>query len=214
MIKKIGSIIMFIVLFFGAKYLVQYGMGEFQYGMGEYSESKAISAVNDTFSEMEIEADKYSAQTPRSIALQEVAIKKAEENINSQASPLKKRQAALSTFMGFYLVNHRTRSNFCKNLGVNISTFSNKFKILHQSEMGLSKQLVFKKAGDVEKLYKILKPQLEKLIQQNMADISSAYDVTLSGACELIEKNGITFAEEMTLSKIQPAVYQAIHDEK
>jgi len=204
MIKKLGSVIIFIIFFFGAKYFLQYGISKYQ-------NMKEINAVENLFSEIEKEASTYNSETPKSIAFQEIASRKAEENINSQRYSLKKRQTAISTFMGFYLINYRTRSIFCKNQGVDISTFSNKFKALHKTELSLSKELVFKKQSDIEKLYKILKPQADKIIEQDMLDLSKAYEVTLRGACELLEQNGVAFAKEMNLLKIQPSVYKAIH---
>ena len=115
MIKTIGSVIFFIIFFIGAKYLVQYGTNE-------YNEKKATGIVEKVFSEIKDEADTYDPEIPKSVARQTVAIKKSEDLINSKNSPLEKRRAALSSFMGFYLTNYRTRTEFCNNLGIDIST--------------------------------------------------------------------------------------------
>ena len=205
MFKKIGSIIIFIACFVGVKYA-------FEIWLEKYRKNQAVTAVEEVFSEIEKEAENYDPEAPKSVALQEIAIKKAEENINSKSTPKKKKEAAISTFTGFYLVNYRTRREFCEGLGVGISTFTNEFKKTHRDELNIAKKIVFKNESDIDNLYKLIQPRLEKLIVQDMNDVASQYNVTTSEACQLVEENGVSFAETMHVSKIQPTVYRGIHN--
>lgn len=205
MFKKIGIIVIFISCFVIAKYAVQFGMEK-------YRENKVITAVEEAYSEIEKEAESNNTGISKSAAIQETAIKKVEQKINSKNSPQQKKETAISTFMGFYLVNYRTRSDFCEALGISIPTFTNKFKEIHRNELNLSNKIVFKNDGDVDNLYKLVQAQLEKIVTQDMNDIASQYGVNTTGACQLVEDNGITFAESMHVSKIQPTVYKEIHN--
>ncbi len=190
--------------FFVAIYLVQF---EFD----QIGDSEIRDSVEQQFFELELEAENAQPDVPKSIALQDVAIKKAKENINSQADSTKRRQTALSTFMGFYLVNTRTRRAFCREHGVDLTEFSAEFEINHEREMELAMVMVFTQEGSIDKLYKILESQFIKVIEQDMTDLSTIYQVGLKDACELIESNGAEFAKEMLLEKVQPAVFSAIH---
>ncbi len=204
MFKKIVIVLIFVATFVGAQQLVRLGFEK-------YEESKVVAAVEDKLAEIEAEADREDSGLPRSEAIQEIAIKKAEENIQSKATPQQRKETAVSTFMGFYLVNYRTRSEFCADLGVSISSFTGRFRELHRDELDLSRNTVFKNDIDVDKVYDLLGPQLERVIDQDMNDLASQYGVDLAGACELVEQNGAAFAEAMHISKVQPAVYAELY---
>jgi hypothetical protein len=61
-----------------------------------------------------------------------------------------------------------------------------------------------------EELYKMLQPQFRKTIAEDMHDIASSQQLTVTQACELIADNGKEFATEMHISKSQPVVYQVL----
>jgi len=204
MIKKIGLVVVFITAFIGLQYFVEKGVESYQTSQGRNIVEAQVSNIIK-------EAEALSSEKPKSIAIHEVSTNMLEKRLNAINSPQEKRDQALSMFMGYYLTNHRTRSDYCNKLGINISTFTKRFDELHQNEITLSKQHVFKRASEIEKLYKVAKPGLEKFVQQDMADMSAAYSVTTTGVCKLIEQNGIAFAEHMIISKIQSSVYKAIH---
>lgn len=204
MVKTIGSVTLFIMFFVGAKYVVQFGANK-------YNETKATDAVEEMFTEIKNEADTFDPTISKSVALQTVAVKKSEELINSKNTLLEKQQAAFSTFMGFYLVNYRTRAEFCNNLGVDISTYTNEFKSIHSIELELAKELVFTTPDKIEKLYKALKPLAEKTVKQSITDAAKEQNIKPVGICKLIEENGVDVAQDTSVSNILPAVYETIH---
>jgi hypothetical protein len=205
MLRKSGLVLVFVASLIGAKYAVEFGLQM-------YKDRQAVIAAEAAFEEIESEAERSASTAPKSVIRQEIAIEKAEQNINSKSTPQQKKKAAVSTFMGFYLVNFRTRTEYCDELGIGISTFTDEFKRLHRDELSVSREVVFKKQADINKLYELIHPQLQKVIAQDMSDIAAQYQVTNVQACQLVEDNGVAFAEAIHVSKIQPSVFRELNN--
>jgi hypothetical protein len=109
-------------------------------------------------------------------------------------------------------VNNRARPEFCNELGVDISTFVTAFESNHSSEITKARALLAKASYQEDKLYELTKTQLQQAIVQDMNDIASKNNITPKGACELVAQNGKDLATFIHISKIQPAVYNALMD--
>ncbi len=197
--KHIVSIISFALAFFAI-----------QYGMDYYREYSAVNKANAEIEAIREEVRQNNPDEPEVLAVQEAAIKKAEENINSKGTQKEKVQTAAGTFLGFYLVNFKQRAEYCQGQGVDISPFINAFKESHKNEYAIAVKAISAAPSDVDKLYKMLKPQLETVIEQDMAYIASENGVSLPEACKLISDNAPTLVPDMHISVMQPAVYRAL----
>ncbi|WP_339670454.1 hypothetical protein [Dasania marina] len=181
-----------------------------QYGMDYYKE---YSAVNRASAEIEFIREyvrKNNPDEPEVLAVQQAAIKKSEENINSKATQKEKVQTAAGTFLGFYLVNYRQRTEYCQNQGVDITSFTSAFKDSHKNEYAIAVKAVSASPSDVDKLFNMLKPQLVTVIEQDMEFIASENRVSLPEACKLISDNASILIPEMHISVMQPLVHSVL----
>ena len=197
--KHVLSILAFITAFLAVKY-----------GIQAYREHQAISKVEQSMSQMQAEAAQKNPGAPVSIALQQVATEQASMKIASITDSQKRASTAADMFWGFYFINVRERPEFCREQGADIQPFVKAFENGHTKELTQARTIYARSSADELKVYDLLKPQLRKMIQQDMNDISTAYKVTLKEACHLISENGESLAKEMHLSKLQPDVYQAL----
>ena len=205
--NKTSTYVVSLICAFGSYYLVQYG---FQ----KYREDNLQSAVGREVDEIRREAELSDSGEPLSTAMQEVATRKVAELINAQGSLLEKRTTAAETFAGFYLINARSRKEFCESLGIDISTFTNEFITSHNEEMAITKELYLKSPGDIDELYKIINPQILGMLEQDMNDLAASINGTPTDACIVMEEYGLEVAKEMHLSIMQPAVFKALHNDK
>ena len=197
--KHIISIISFAAAFFAV-----------QYGMDYYREYSAVNKANAEIEAIREEVRKNNPDEPEVLAVQEAAIKKAEENINSKGTAKEKLQTAAGTFLGFYLVNFKQRAEYCQSQGVDISPFTNAFKESHHNEYSIAVKAISAAPSDVEKFYTLLKPQLETVIEQDMEYIASENGVSLPEACKLISDNAAILVPDMHISVMLPAVHSVL----
>lgn len=122
----------------------------------------------------------------------------------------KERDYALSTFMGFYFANFKTRKEYCQRLGVDISTFTGEFNRLHQEELGLARKYVFKTKEMENKVYGMIKNGLEKGIEIDINDMATVFSVTHADACQILSDDGVAVAQEMLFRDVQPEIYHVI----
>jgi hypothetical protein len=113
--------------------------------------------------------------------------------------------------MGFYLVNTRERSLYCKEQGVDIQPFVTAFQQAHQPELAKAKSQLAKVGITEDQLYDLTRKQLREVIAQDMKDLATAGKSDVAGACQTVASNGETLAKELHISKSQPAVYQTLN---
>ncbi|MGH8556766.1 MAG: hypothetical protein ACRESZ_04755 [Methylococcales bacterium] len=134
--------------------------------------------------------------------------------MSAETNDQKRANTAADMFWGFYFVNVRERSEFCEEQATNIQTFVKAFEKIHVNEFSKAKSIYARSSADENKVYTLLKPQLRKIILQDMNDIAATNKITLKQACELIAENADVLVKEMHLSKAQPAVYYALSSAK
>ena len=76
--------------------------------------------------------------------------------------------------------------------------------------MAKARSVLSKAPVTEDKLYVMIKPQLQQVIAQDMKDIASVNNITLKEACEFVSVNGEALAHEMHISRTQPVVYQVL----
>lgn len=199
--KKLLTIAVSLVVFAAMKYGIEY-----------YNEQKTIVNVNQTFEKLKSDAATNYPDKDLSTAIKQEAISQAEVKLKSETNNQKKLENAAGMFMGFFLINTKTRPQFCNYQGVNIQPFVTSFEKKHINELAKARD-VLSSAGFTEgKLYSMLEPQLEKMLAQDMNDFALHDKISMKEVCTLFASNGDAFVEEMQISKTQPQVYQLLND--
>ncbi len=197
--KKIVSVVIFLAVFFG----IRYGMDYYQ----KYSNAKQL---NQEITALRETAREAYPDDHESVALQKAAVKSLEENLNSKASDEEKLQTAAGSFFGFYLVNYRQRTDYCKDQGVDITSFANAFKQAHTNEFAIAEKALSTTTADLDELFATIQPQIVSVIEQDMEYIASENDMSIADACQLISDHADVLVPEMHMSVIQPAVHKVL----
>lgn len=197
--KKVISILAFIAAFIAVRY-----------SFDAYREHAAKAEVSNTIEQIKTEAAREHPELPASVAMQKEAVAMASKRIDQESDAEKRLALAAGNFFGFYLINVRERADYCRKNGVDIAPFVSTFQTLHVAELEKARGILAGTEATEEKIYTVIQPQLGPLIEQDMHDISKQYNLTTKQACELFVTNGETIANNMQLSKVQPAVYQTL----
>ncbi len=184
-----------------------------QYGMDYYQEYTAVNKANRQIEAIREDVRKNNPDEPEVLAVQQAAIKKAEENINSKGTQRERVQTAAGTFLGFYFVNYRQRAEYCHEKDVDISPFTSAFKESHKEEYATAVNALSASPSDIDKLFGMLKPYLVTVIEQDMEYIASENSVSLAEACQLIADNAPIMVPELHISIMQPAVHKTLMSE-
>ena len=153
-------------------------------------------------------AQEATDQTFHSVIAQQQAIRNIESIINDQPTLLDKRKAAASSFMGFYLVNTRTRQAFCSRKGVALDTYNAQFKLEHDLLLIEAKKLLFKDEGSIDAFYQLIKEQGTASVAQDMSDIANMLNISLEEACVFLNSSAQDFVPKMSFANTQPLAYK------
>jgi hypothetical protein len=126
----------------------------------------------------------------------------------SDGFDLQKQNEAADAFFAFYFINTRARRDLCMANGVDIRAFVDAFARVHAAEYAQAKALYQKSGASEEAAYTAMKPSLPEMVSRDMRDIASAEQI--GEACRLLAADADALATEMHLSKLQPAVFEAL----
>ena len=137
--------------------------------------------------------------------------KEAKELLDSKKDEKSKSVTAANVINGAYISNVRTRYDYCKDQGVDISEFVKKYKSRNALIMRDVKKILethFKEKNfrvEEEQLYLKMKPTAYKMITQDMLEISKVWKITdMAKVCSNLN----TFADQITdsiaLTKVLP----------
>ena len=156
-------------------------------------------------------------EKPVVYALQEEAVKQSAENLAKKSGD-QKSDAAAGQFIGYYMINVRTRHEYCKGLGVDISPYTNAFvqenKDLYAKSRTIHARGPYTPDKVENEMYRQLMPSMQKTISEAMTAMAKQNNMTEKDVCAAFNANGVTLASEMQLSKISPALYQAMIEAK
>jgi hypothetical protein len=199
--------ILLMILMFVVYFLVHYGM---QY-YNEYAISKETDKLIETIKETSKEEYPDEVEI---VAMQKTAARRSEENMNAQGSFEGKRKAAADTFFGFYLVNVRTRMEYCRDLGIDVLSFSNLFKETYKKEYSIAKKLREYSLSDIDNLYSSIQPVVMKVIKQDMESLAAGNGMSISESCQLLVDEASQIIYSMHMSTSNPAVYSVLMSNK
>lgn len=193
--QLIVAIAAFFVFFFGVQYTKQY-----------WHTDNALERAEVTMEKIKEDAVKKRPDVHPVEAFRDEAIEKSAESLANKTGD-RKLNAAADMYWGFYFVNTRSRSEFCKGHGVDISNFSKVFSDMHQNET-LKARLIYAKFSKIseEQLYQKMQSLLFKTVTEDMQAISSQYKISFPQACQVLDEHAKEIVADMLISKTQPAV--------
>lgn len=149
-------------------------------------------------------------------SLQDVAKKDASGKAvaSKPASPsaesTKQASSAANQFWRYFWVNTRTRFDYCKEQGVDISAFTRAFEHLHRDDVKRASAISAREGADEEKIYSLLKSEHRKVIEDDMLGIARANNTDLREVCRSLAEHGLEAADAMQLAKVNPDIHQAL----
>lgn len=178
---------------------------------------KAGAAANQSMEELRAKAAADHPDQPLAYAAHEEAIRRSNETL-AQKSGEQKADAAAGQFIGFYMINVRTRHDYCKALGVDISPFTNTFVAEHKELYAKSRMIHARSPYTPDKIentmYVQLQPTLQQTISEAMTTLAKQNNVTEKDVCVAFNVNGAELAAEMNLAKVNPTLNQAMIEAK
>ena len=106
-------------------------------------------------------------------AVRQESMKKSDVYMASSDSEKKKVEFAIGTFYGFYFINVRTHVEYCKSLGVDISSFTDAFIDANKDAHQLAFNLLSRNGVTEKQLYQQLSPSLTEMNRKNFDDIAA-----------------------------------------
>jgi hypothetical protein len=176
---------------------------------------------------MEEAGDAVSATTEKQVKLAEgkatpnksateILADKARTDVTTTLDAAKtdkeKRIAASNFFFGAYFLNTRTRSEYCAARGIKIDRFVTAYKQQNRDLFVSAEKYQIEDLRDhgytydIDQLYKMMLPSLQKYLAQDMKDIASTLKISESEVCQSLEQNAAQWAESTDYRKRVPAV--------
>lgn len=170
--------------------------------------SDAVSATT----EKQIKLAQGNATSNKSTT--EILIDKARTDVTTTLDAAKtdkeKRIAASNFFFGVYFLNTRTRAEYCASRGIKIDRFvtaytqqnrdlfvsAEKYQIEDLRDHGYT--------YDIDQLYKMMLPSLQKYLAQDMNDIASMMKISESEVCQSLEQYAAMWVDNMDYRKRVP----------
>ena len=147
---------------------------------------------------------------PASEAMRRKALTDANEMLRAESDPKMRLTLAATMFLGFFLVNTKERSAFCREQGIDISSFVSAFKRHHSGELARVRSVLASAKIRGDSVHRITRPQLRQVAEQDMNAMASLYSTSPKGACQWLAANAEVFAAGMHISKSAPVVYQVL----
>ncbi len=201
--NRLAKAVLAVLAFFIASAVVKQGLQA-------YRENQVVAGAEQQIRQLETAAAERFPDAPVSVAMQQEATDWASKKMATETDDRKRAYSAASMFWGFYYSNVRERSEFCREQGANIQPFVAAFEKAHVNELAKARAIFAQSATDEDKMYHLIKPQLLKMVAQDMSDIAAANKASLKDVCQLLSENGDALVAEMQFSKVQPDVHKVL----
>jgi|CXWL01.1.fsa_nt_gi hypothetical protein len=140
---------------------------------------------------------------------------KANDELDRHPDGREKLDTAANQFLGFYLVNARTRPEYCLSLGVAIPTFVSEFDKINQRELISARKIqATSPEPDEEKLYQFVKASALKTLTFQIKDQSSQLKMTEKEFCQAFESNPTEIAGRLRFSELMPSQSKVLIETK
>ncbi len=176
--------------------------------------AQAVEKMDATITQAMTEAKLVDGKSATKV-MSENMQKKANDELAKIPDGRKKLDAAANQFLGFYLVNARTRPEYCSSLGVAIPTFVNEFDKINQRELKSARKIqATSPEPDEEKFYQLVKASMLKTITFAMKDQASQLKITEKELCQAFESSAIEVASSFRFSVLMPSQSKVLIEAK
>lgn len=167
--------------------------------------TQAVVKMDTTIPQAMTEAKPVDGKSA-SVLMGENMRRKANDELDGHPDGREKLDTAANQFLGFYLVNVRTRPEYCFSLGVAIPTFVSEFDKINQRELVSARKIqAISPQPDEEKLYQFLKASALKTLTFQMKDQASQLKMTEKEFCQAHESSPTEIAERLRFSELMPS---------
>jgi hypothetical protein len=175
--------------------------------------SQNAAKIMDTEINKAIEQANVNTKDGGNVAdtLREESMEKANKKIES-SSGNEKKIAAASQFLGYYLVNTKTRKDYCLNFGVEITNFVKEFESVNTNDLNAARKILNTTLDAEDNFYKTSKNSFEKIINIDMTSQAKQYSVTEKQICEALEADAANIAQSMRFSVAMPVQSKVINE--
>lgn len=178
------------------------------------NKNAAERGVSEAYKKIHEKAAQEHPDKPVSKALGEAASSLSQADLSSKTGAAKADTAA-GQFLGYYLVNVRTRAEYCRNLGVDISPFVAAFRNHNAGLYAKTREIHSRETtispDDLEEtLYSAMKPTIERLLQDATAAVATENGITTTEVCEAFATEPALMVKELDLAKTNPTLRNAL----
>jgi hypothetical protein len=139
-------------------------------------------------------------------AMKQVAAAKAGDMMRKAPSRQRVLIAA-NVFYGSYFMNTRVRPAWCRDRGVDISSFASAYERAHGDELSKAKAAYAGTGHSPENILPIVGPELRRMVEQDMKDVGDSLKLTPEKTCAAFNENADAFARAIQLP---PEIRQAL----
>ena len=176
--------------------------------------AQAVEKMDTTITKAMSEAKPVDGKSATEV-MGENMRKKANDELARLPDGRKKLDAAANQFLGFYLVNARTRPEYCLSLGVAIPTFVSEFDKINQRELISARKIqATSPEPDEEKFYQFVKASMLKTLTFQMKDQTSQLKMTEKEFCEALESSATETAGRLRFSELMPSQSKVLIEAK
>ncbi|MEK7888149.1 hypothetical protein AAB992_13595 [Burkholderia contaminans] len=205
--RKIVSIVAFFVAFMAVKALLGHNAREDVL-------NRAAATADQKMQTLQTQAVQEHPDQALGDAMQQTVAKQAQSELSNKVGDAKADTAA-GQFLGYYLVNIRARADYCKTQGVDISAFVEAFK-RHNAVFYATSRTIHSRHGSPDELestlYKHMRPAMERTIRVSMTDYATRNNASVADLCRGFAESPEEAAQELDLSRMIPAVAQALNE--
>jgi hypothetical protein len=213
--KKIIIIIAFILGFMGMHYIKE-----------ENNEYKKVTTIKKVYKETEDkinnelkkDTSNKTNSEKRSNAIKEMVSERLQE-IEPTSVNNEDKVFSAGLFAGQYMKQTKILYDYCNNLGVKVSDFSDKYKKEHKELYIISNNILIKNGSSIEELYRNGKDYIMKNVKNEVKDIrdeirknTSDNSVSLKDVCDFhnyISTDEVLF-NNVKFSKVMPEAYKIL----
>jgi hypothetical protein len=176
--------------------------------------TQAVQEMDATINQAIIEAKPVDGKSATDVMVENMR-KKANDELDKHPDGREKLDTAANQFLGFYLVNARTRQEYCLSLGVAIPTFVSEFDKINQRELISARKIqASSPLPDEEKFYQSVKASMLKTLTFQMKDQASQLKMTEKDFCQALESNPTEIAGRLRFSELMPSQSRVLIEAK
>lgn len=179
-------------------------------GVDEWRERALVAEVDEAVEDIRTRAARRHPGLPEPAAMEREASERVAARLAAEPDGTRRRVMAAGNFFGLYFLNTRQRPAFCRELGVDIGSFVAAFEGVNAKVLAAARAALEASPLTEAELYAVLEPQLQRLIDRDMADLASRHGVTAAAACRALADDAGELTDAMDMAVLQPEVHAVL----